>query len=93
VMTEFVNVEGLARGAWKMLKSFFYENAERPIIAQIYGVEVKSFYKAAVMLCSLGFDGVDVNMGCPVNKVAKRGSGAGLIQTPELARKIMQRLG
>jgi len=90
VMTEFVNVEGLARGAWKMLKSFFYGERERPIIAQIYGVEVESFYKAAVMLCSLGFDGIDINMGCPVNKVAKRGSGAGLIQTPDLARKIIR---
>lgn len=90
VYTEFVNVEGLARGATKMLHAFRYKDNERPIVAQVFGVEVESFYKAAVMLCSLGFDGVDINMGCPVNKVAKKGSGAGLIQNPELAREIIR---
>jgi len=90
IYTEFVNVEGLARGATKMLHAFRYEENERPIVAQIFGVEVESFYKAAVMLCSLGFDGVDINMGCPVSKVAKKGSGAGLIKTPELAKKIIR---
>ncbi|MBD3330873.1 hypothetical protein GF354_05085 [Candidatus Peregrinibacteria bacterium] len=90
IVTEFTNVEGLARGADEMLKAFIYEEGERPVIGQIYGVEVESFYKAAVMLCCLGFDGIDINMGCPVNKVAKHGSGAGLIQTPDLAREIIR---
>lgn len=89
VMTEFTNVEGLARGAVDMLRAFIYDETERPVIAQIYGVEVDSFYKATVMLCAMGFDGVDVNMGCPANKVARKGSGAGLIQTPELAKEIV----
>lgn len=90
VFTEFTNVEGLAHGAATMLKAFWYEEAERPIVAQIFGVEVEAFYSTTVMLASLGFDGIDVNMGCPVNKVAKQGSGAGLIQTPELAKKIIR---
>lgn len=90
VFTEFTNVEGLAHGAATMLKAFRYEEAERPVVAQIFGMEVEAFYSATVMLASLGFDGVDVNMGCPVNKVAKQGSGAGLIQTPELAQKIIR---
>lgn len=90
LVTEFTNVEGLARGARKMMIAFKYTEAERPIIGQIYGVEVDSFYKATVMLCALGFDGVDINMGCPANKVAKKGSGAGLIKTPELAREIIR---
>ncbi|MFC1616294.1 tRNA dihydrouridine synthase [Patescibacteria group bacterium] len=89
VMTEFTNVEGLARGAVKMLKAFIYEESERPIIAQIYGIEPDSFYKAAVMLAQLGFDGIDINMGCPAQKVSKRGSGAGLIKTPELAKNLI----
>lgn len=89
IMTEFVNVEGLARGATKMLPAFIYNEMERPIIAQIFGVEVESFYKATVMLCALGFDGVDINMGCPVKKVAVKGSGAGLIKNPKLAREII----
>jgi len=90
VMTEFTNVEGLARGAYQMLTAFLYSEIERPVVAQIYGVEVDSYYKCTVMLCAMGFDGVDINMGCPANKVAKRGSGAGLIKTPELAKKIVR---
>lgn len=87
--TEFVNVEGLARGATEMLKSFIYEEKERPIVAQIFGVEAQSFYKASVMLSAMGFDGIDINMGCPASKVAIKGAGAGLIQNPELAKKLI----
>ncbi len=90
IYTEFTNVEGLARGAVEMLKAFIYEEAERPIVAQIYGIEVDSYYKATVMLAELGFDGIDINMGCPANKVAKQGSGAGLIKRPELAKEIIR---
>jgi tRNA-dihydrouridine synthase len=73
-----------------MLPVFYYSSIERPIVAQIFGVEVESFYKAAVLVCAMGFDGVDINMGCPAKKVAKKGSGAGLIKTPELATKIVE---
>jgi nifR3 family TIM-barrel protein len=90
VFTEFTNVEGLARGASVMLRAFYYGKGERPIVGQVYGVEVESYYKAAVMLCHMGFDGVDINMGCPANKVARKGSGAGLIKTPALATKIVK---
>lgn len=90
VMTEFVNVEGLARGAVKKLPAFIFDEIERPIVAQVFGVEVDSFYKAAVLVCALGFDGIDINMGCPAKKVEKKGSGAGLIQTPELAKDIIR---
>ncbi|PIZ74744.1 hypothetical protein COY07_00230 [Candidatus Peregrinibacteria bacterium CG_4_10_14_0_2_um_filter_43_11] len=90
IMTEFMNVEGLARGAVSMLHAFKYDEIERPIVAQIYGSEVDSFYKVALMVCELGFDGIDINMGCPANKVARRGSGAGLIQTPDLATTIIK---
>ncbi|NIA01811.1 MAG: hypothetical protein GWP15_00330, partial [Nitrospirae bacterium] len=89
VMTEFVNVDGLARGAVKKIPAFIFDEIERPIVAQIFGVEVDSFYKAAVLVCALGFDGVDINMGCPAKKVEKKGSGAGLIKTPELAKDII----
>jgi nifR3 family TIM-barrel protein len=89
IMTEFVNVEGLARGAVKMLQDFEYDECERPIIAQIYGTEIDSFYKVAFIACELGFDGIDINMGCPAKKVAHRGAGAGLINTPEHAQKII----
>lgn len=89
VITEFTNVEGLARGNVKGLTAFIYSEIERPIVAQIFGVEPQSYYKAAVLLSSMGFDGIDINMGCPVTKVAAKGSGAALIKTPELAKKLV----
>lgn len=90
MITEFTNVEGLARGAVSMLDHLAYDKSERPIVAQIYGVELDSFYKVALMCCYLDFDGIDINMGCPANKVARRGSGAGLIKTPDHAREVIR---
>lgn len=90
IYTEFVNVEGLARGAVSMLDHLIYNKIERPIVAQIYGIETESFYKVALMCCYLGFDGIDINMGCPANKVARRNSGAGLIRVPDQAKKIIR---
>ncbi len=90
VMTEFCNVEGLARGAVSMLREFIYSEIERPIVAQIYGVELDSFYRVTLMCCYLNFDGIDINMGCPAKKVARRGSGAGMIEIPDHARKVIQ---
>lgn len=89
VFTEFTNVEGLARGAVTMLEAFVYGESERPIVAQIFGTEVDSFYKATVMLCAMGFDGVDVNMGCPAKAVERKGAGAGLISNFALAEEII----
>jgi tRNA-dihydrouridine synthase len=92
MMTEFTNVEGLARNAVVMLDDFLYSETERPIVAQIYGSEPESFYKIAIICCELGFDGVDINMGCPAKNVAARGCGAALIQNPPLAKEIIQQV-
>ncbi|HID91879.1 TPA: tRNA-dihydrouridine synthase [Candidatus Peregrinibacteria bacterium] len=89
-VTEFVNVEGLARGATQMLDDFIYFENETPIIAQIYGIELESFYKVAFIACFLGFDGVDINMGCPAKKVALRGAGSGLIKDPKHAQETIK---
>jgi nifR3 family TIM-barrel protein len=87
--TEFVNTEGLSRGALKMLSALQYDTEERPVVAQIYGTEIESFYTVALMLCFLGFDGIDINMGCPMKKIEKRGAGAGLIRTPDHAKLLI----
>lgn len=89
-ITEFTNVEGLARGGIKMLTAFYKTEIDRPSVAQIYGVEEASYYKAALLVAFLGFDGVDINMGCPATKVSKKGSGAGLIRTPKLAQQLVR---
>src|SRR3990167_9749436 len=65
MFTEFATVEGLFRAPEKILRDFEYHEIERPIVAQIYGHTPENFYRAAKVVCELGFDGVDINMGCP----------------------------
>jgi tRNA-dihydrouridine synthase len=88
--TEFVNVEAAFFAPHTLLRDLTYSEIERPVIAQIYGHTPELFYKVAHLVCELGFDGLDINMGCPAKKVAAKGSGAALIRTPELARMIIQ---
>ncbi len=88
--TEFTHVHDICRGPEFLLDSLIYHEAERPIVAQLYGKEPDLFYQAAHAVCELGFDGLDINMGCPSRSVASSGSGAGLIRTPEVAQAIMQ---
>jgi tRNA-dihydrouridine synthase len=90
IFTEFTHVHGLCVAGDKLLHHFFYDEIERPIIAQIYGKEPEYFYHATKIVCALGFDGVDINMGCPAKTVSASGAGAGLIRTPELASEIIR---
>lgn len=90
VYTEFTSVEGVCHGAERLLKDFLYDETQRPIIGQIYGTTPDYFRQTALILCQLGFDGVDINMGCPMKNVAHSGAGAALIRTPELAQEIVK---
>jgi len=90
IYTEFVAVERLAIGDWALLKDFRYDESQRPVIAQIYGHIPALFPPMVVMLCELGFDGIDINMGCPAASVVHRGSGAGLIRTPDVAQELVR---
>ena len=93
IFTEFVSADGLSlapkSGQKKLLENFLYTTKERPIVAQIFGANSNNIMKAVRIVKKLGFDGVDVNMGCPENKIVKQGAGAGLIRTPELAKEII----
>jgi tRNA-dihydrouridine synthase B len=89
IYTEFTNVEGVCHGALKLLKDFLYDESQRPIIAQIYGTTPEYFRQTAVILCELGFDGIDINMGCPAKSVDSSGAGAALIKKPKLAQEII----
>lgn len=89
VFTEFTNVHDVCQGrqmGWEPLR---FTGGQRPIVAQLYGKRPDLFYQAAHVVSELGFDGLDINMGCPSKNVASSGSGAGLIRTPELALEIM----
>ena len=90
IFTEFTSVMDVCRGPAHLLSSLVYSEAERPVVAQLYGKDPDVFYQAAHIVCELGFDGLDINMGCPSRNVASSGSGAGLIRTPDLAHEIMR---
>jgi len=89
--TEFTPVERIINGRDPDISDLRFSETERPIVAQLFGSKPESFYKAAHVVCELGFDGIDINMGCPARSIAGKGAGAGLIQTPELARQILRR--
>lgn len=90
MFTEFITTEGLFYRPEAILPELTFHEIERPVVAQIYGPNPDDFYRATLIVCALGFDGVDVNMGCPSKAVVKRGCGAKLITTPEIALKILQ---
>jgi len=89
VFTEFVSAEGLTRGGVKLYDELLFKKIERPIVGQIFGKDPDAFYKAAIILSQLGFDRIDINMGCPAKTVVDHGSGAGLIAKPELASELI----
>lgn len=90
LFTEFVSAEGLARRIPALFQDLRFEPNERPMIAQIFGCELQAFAEAVPLLAELGFDGVDINMGCPAKNVVHRGGGAALIQAADHAKKIIR---
>ncbi len=90
IMTEFLSVEGICHGARNALMGLSYHTVERPVIAQLYGPNPETFFHVAQLVCELGYDGLDVNMGCPSKKVAALGSGAALIKDPPRAKAIVE---
>jgi len=90
--TEFVAADGLCNKLAKKKLSHIlkFSNSEKPIVAQIFGANPKNMKEACQYIASLGFDGIDINMGCPDKSVVSQGAGVGLIKTPQLARKIIE---
>ncbi len=89
LFTEFTSVEGIAAGAEKLLNAFVYHKTATPVVGQIFGSTPDDFYKATFVLSEMGFDGIDINMGCPDPHVAKKGGGAALILNPSVAKEII----
>ena len=84
VSTELVSVDGLVRSSIQTLHMLSSDPAERPVAAHLYGHDPAVFAEAAVLVEQMGrFDWIDINAGCPVPKVVRRGAGAGLLKTPE----------
>lgn len=89
--TEFMSVEGFnSKGQKDVSKRLLYTENERPLIAQIWGITPENYEVAVKEVIKLGFDGVDINMGCPVRKIIKTGGCSALIRTPTLAGEIIE---
>ncbi len=89
--TEFVSTDGLCSiGREHLMVDLAYTERQRPIVAQIWGSNPQHFYETAQLLLKLGFDGIDINMGCPDKNVCKQGGGAYLIKNPKLAKDIIR---
>lgn len=90
--TEFVSADGLANkeGRKKLIEDLKFTEAERPIVAQIFGSNPENMTKAAELCREMGFDGIDINMGCPDRAIEKQGCGCGMIKDPENAKRIIR---
>ncbi len=91
IMTEFISSEGMLRQNLKSQRYLHYVEEERPITAQIFGSEPARLADAARMIEDLGFDLVDLNLGCPAKKVVKCG-GSGLLRDLPLVEKILRQI-
>ncbi len=88
--TEFTNSDGIVSSGGEIVKrKLKFEQPQHPIVAQIWGNNPDSFFGASEIIKEMGFDGIDINMGCPVREVVKKGAGAGLIGKYEEAGKII----
>jgi len=92
--TEFVAADGLMRatpeGKKKLLADLWFAEEERPIVAQLFSSNEEYMEKAAALAVELGFDGIDLNMGCPSNTIERQGCGAAMIKDPQKARAVIR---
>ena len=88
VVTEMVSAKGLLCDPVRSGRYLAYEEAERPVGAQLFGADPGEIAEAATEVARRGFDFVDINMGCPVRKVTGGGAGAAILSNPRLAGEI-----
>lgn len=91
LFTEFTNVDALSSSGYeKTIHRFKFTKSQHPIVAQIWGTNPDNFKNAAKIAYQLGFDGIDINMGCPVKAVIKIGACSALINNQILAKEIIK---
>jgi len=92
--TEFVSADGLIRateeGKQKLMADLLYSEEERPIVAQLFSSNPEYMEKAARLCFELGFDGIDINMGCPDKSIEKQGCGSAMIKDPQRAKEVIE---
>src|ERR1035437_5523526 len=90
VVTEMISSEGLVRGIDRTLEYAEYTEEERPVSIQIFGGDPEKMAEAAQIVEGMGADVVDINMGCPVPKIAKHNAGCSLMREPEHAAAVVR---
>ncbi|HDZ5641441.1 TPA: tRNA-dihydrouridine synthase [Staphylococcus aureus] len=90
--TEFTNTESFyhPEGIHSVRGRLTFSEDEHPMVAHIWGDKPEQFRETSIQLAKMGFKGIDLNMGCPVANVAKKGKGSGLILRPDVAAEIIQ---
>ncbi|KEK64884.1 putative tRNA-dihydrouridine synthase [Staphylococcus aureus 1101-1 2011] len=90
--TEFTNTESFCHpeGIHSVRGRLTFSEDEQPMVAHIWGDKPEQFRETSIQLAKMGFKGIDLNMGCPVANVAKKGKGSGLILSPDVAAEIIQ---
>lgn len=99
MFTEFIHTDRILRPSrrsralaeirgWSDARLYF-QPEERPLVAQIWGTDPEAFAAASRRLASAGFDGIDINMGCPARKIRKKGACSGLIASPTRAAELI----
>ena len=89
--TEFVSCDGLFRGGYdRLIHDLKFDESERPIVAQLFTSNPKYMEKGARLALELGYDGVDINMGCPDRSIERQGCGCAMIKNPKNARAVIR---
>jgi nifR3 family TIM-barrel protein len=94
MFTEFTSADGLVcapkNGQMHLRRKLLFSESERPIVAQIFSAIPDRMERAASIIAELGFDGIDINMGCPDRAIERGLCGAAMIQNPDLARAVIR---
>lgn len=90
IYTEFASSEALVYKSKKTFAMIRFTEKEKPVVVQIFGKSPEIMARAAKICEDLGFDGIDINFGCPAYKVVKHGGGVNLMRNPKLCQEITQ---
>lgn len=92
VISELVSAKGIQYGSQKTLELLRFTDQERPVGLQVFGEEIDSLCYSCRVIEKLGADFIDLNLGCPVSKVVKKGAGAAMCRDPILLGKILKKI-
>ena len=91
IYTEFISANGLFLGGKESLvEDMSYTDLERPIVAQFFSSNAERMKRSARLAVEMGFDGIDINLGCPDRSVCKQGAGSELIKSPKVACEVIE---